>query len=160
VTAASPPGVAPPHRYAADGDYPVTRRVTTLDGRSATATQTLSVRTHDVSLERIQTPNSARVDQTRSIGVSVRGGQYPETVQVDLYKSAPGAFEQLVGTKTLPVPAARGGRSTGYDFSYAFTSDDGAAGKVTFRAVATIVGARDAAPADNQAIAAPTEVKR
>lgn len=41
-----------------------------------------------------------------------------------------------------------------------FTADDGAVGKVTFRAVATIVDARDALPADNQAIAAPTEVKR
>jgi hypothetical protein len=31
---------------------------------------------------------------------------------------------------------------------------------VTFKAVATIVGARDALPADNEAIAAPTRVSR
>jgi hypothetical protein len=49
-------------------------------------------------------------------------------------------------------------RTTSFDFSYTFTADDAVAGKVTFKVVATIVGARDAAPADNEAIALPTKV--
>ncbi len=83
-------GCCPTHRYAADGDYTVSLTVTTLDGRTATATQELTVRTHDVSIERIQAPNSAGVGQTKSIAVKVRGGQYAETVQVQLYRSRPG----------------------------------------------------------------------
>jgi hypothetical protein len=43
-------------------------------------------------------------------------------------------------------------------FSYTFTSNDTAFGKVTFQAVASIVDARDALPADNTATALPTEV--
>ena len=148
------------HRYTADSDYTVTLTATTLDGRTATATQIVSVRTHDVAITRIQAPSSARVGQTKTVALSLQGGRYPETVDVALVKSVAGGFDQLVGTRTVAVPAARGGKVTGADFSYTFTPEDGTAGKVTFRAVATIVGARDAAPADNQAIAPPTDVKR
>ncbi len=148
------------HRYEADGDYTVTMIATTLDGRTATATRGIGVRTHDVSIDRIQAPNSARVGQTKNVRVNVKGGKYSESVQVDLLKSVAGGSEQLVGSQTLPVPAAKGGQTTGFEFTYSFSPDDGAAGKVTFRAVATIFGARDALPADNQAIAAPTKVSR
>jgi hypothetical protein len=51
-----------------------------------------------------------------------------------------------------------GGRTTAFGFTYTFTSDDAALGKVTFKAVASIVGARDAQPSDNTAIALPTNV--
>lgn len=152
-------GCCPTHRYASDGDYTVTLVATTLDGRTAAATQELTVRTSDVSIERIQAPNSASVGQTRSIAVKVRGGQYAESVQVQLFRSMPGGAEELVGTRTAAVPKAHGGRSTGFDFSYTFSPDDGANGKVSFRAVANIVGGRDALPGDNQAIAPPTEVR-
>ena len=47
-----------------------------------------------------------------------------------------------------------------FGFSYTFTADDAQIGKVTFRAVAVISGARDALPADNEAIAPPTKVSR
>ena len=139
-------GCCPTHRYAADGDYTVSLTVTTLDGRSATTSQALTVRTSDVSVERIQAPNSAGVGQTKSIAVKVRGGQYDETVQVQLYRSRPGGFEELVGTTSGPVRQAHGGRSTGFDFTYTFTQDDRTSGKVTFRAVAEIFGGRDAVP--------------
>ncbi len=152
-------GCCPSHRYAADGDYTVVLNVTTFDGRTATTSQVLQVRTHDVSIERIQAPNTARVGQTKDVKVKVRGGRYPETVQVDLFKSGAGG-EQFVGTQAMTVPAAQGGRTTEFGFTATFTSDDATAGKVTFRAVANIVGARDALPADNQAIAPPTDVKR
>lgn len=153
-------GCCPTHRYAADGEYTVSLTVTTLDGRTATAVQELTVRTSDVSIERIQAPNSASVGQTKTIAVKVKGGRYAESVQVQLFKSLPGGAEELVGTRTAAVPEAHGGRSTGFDFTYTFSADDKAAGKVTFRAVANIVGGRDALPADNQAIAPPTEVRR
>ena len=153
-------GCCTTHRYAADGDYTVTRVVTTLDGRTATATQQVTVRTHDVSIERIQAPNSAGVGQAKSISVKVRGGRYDETVRVDLFKSMPGGSEEWVGSETKAVPQAHGGRATGFGFTYTFTPDDRANGKVTFRAVASIVDRTDAQPADNQAIAPPTEVKR
>ncbi len=81
-------------------------------------------------------------------------------MQVDLFKSVAGGFEQIVGSRTLAVPAAHGGRTTDFGITYTFTADDAATGKVTFRAVATIVGVRDVLPADNQAIAPPTSVKR
>ncbi len=41
-----------------------------------------------------------------------------------------------------------------------FTPEDRANGKVSFGAVADIVGASDAPPGDNHAIAPPTEVRR
>jgi hypothetical protein len=64
-----------------------------------------------------------------------------------------------IGSRTVAVPAAHGGRTTQFDFQYTFTAADGDTGKVTFKAFATILGARDALPADNAAIAAPTTVK-
>ncbi|MEA2931499.1 MAG: hypothetical protein QOI56_284, partial [Actinomycetota bacterium] len=152
-------GCCPSHRYAVDGDYAVTLTVTTLDGRTATATQTVSVRTHDVSIERIQAPSSARAGQTKTVGVSVRGGRYAESVQVDLLGSVGGSPDVFIGSRTVAVPAAHGGRTTQFDFQYTFTTADGDTGKVTFKAFATILGARDALPADNAAIAAPTTVK-
>jgi hypothetical protein len=42
--------------------------------------------------------------------------------------------------------------------SYTFTSADAALGTLTFKAVATIIGAPDAIPADNTASAPPTRV--
>jgi hypothetical protein len=136
----------PTHRYAADGDYTVTMIATTLDGRTASTTQVVLVRTRDVAIERIQAPTSARVGQAKPVTVKVKGGRYAETVQVDLYKSVAGGFDQLVGSQTLPVPVATKGGATAFKFSYTFTSEDGAAGTVTFRAVASILGHRDTSP--------------
>jgi hypothetical protein len=70
-------------------------------------------------------------------------------------KSTGGGFTD-VATVTLTVPV---GKATEYKFSYLFTADDGAIGKVSFRATATIVGARDALPADNSITALATRVK-
>lgn len=53
---------------------------------------------------------------------------------------------------------SRGSQTTDFKFSYTFTSNDAAFGKFSFQAVATIVGARDALPADNTATALPTKV--
>jgi hypothetical protein len=65
-----------------------------------------------------------------------------------------------VGTLNQQVPVRPSNRTTTFNFSYTFTKDDATMGKVTFKAVANIQGARDALPADNEAIASPTKVNR
>jgi PKD domain-containing protein len=142
------------HKFPADGDYQVTETVTTPDGRTASTTQTVQVRTHDVAITKVTAPNSASVGQTRPITVNLRNTTYPESVQIDLYKSVQGGF-QWVATVTVPVRALSGNRTTAISFNYTFTSADAKVGKVTFKVVATIVGARDVLPADNQAISSP-----
>jgi hypothetical protein len=102
---------------------------------------------------------AARAGQTRSISVGLNSKRYPETVEVDLYKSVPGGFVP-VGSLTQFVPVRPSNRTTDFGFSYTFTGADAAVGKVTFMAVATIVGARDALPADNQALSSPIKVNR
>ena len=151
-------GFNPAHRYAADGDYTAQLAVTTLDGRPATTSQTVLVRTHDVAITRFATPNAARSGQTRRIVVGLSSKRYDETVEVQLYHSVPGGFQQF-GSLTQFVPMDPHG-TTPFAFSYTFTGDDALIGKVTFRAVAVVAGARDALPADNEAIAEPTKVSR
>ena len=151
---------SPSHRYATDGDYSVTLAVITLDGRTASATQTVRVKTHDVTIAKFIVPQSAKAGQTRQIVVGLSNRRYPEEVEVQLYKSYPGYGWQWVGSLRQSVPVRSGNRTTEFSFNYTFTAEDAALGKVTFRAVATLVNARDALPADNEAIALPTKVMR
>lgn len=150
-------GCCPEHRYLKDGNYTARLDVTTNDGRSASTTQLISVRTHDVAITRLIAPAAASANQTRQITVGVSNSRYPENVQVTLYKSVPSGFA-AVGTTTLLVPVRGPYRTTTFAFSYTFTKEDAAIGKVTFRADASIVGQRDALPADNVAITPPTKV--
>jgi hypothetical protein len=144
------------HQYAKDGDYTVTDTVTTTDGRTASASQVVHVRTHDVAITKFTVPTSASVGQTRSITVGISGKRYPETIQVQLLKSnSQGGFD-VVGTLTQSVPVQTGKSTTPFAFSYTFTPGDATAGKVTFEAIATIQGNRDAFPADNTAFALTT----
>ena len=145
------------HKYAADGDYTVRLTVMTADGRTASASQTLHVRTHDVAIVRFSAPESASVGQTRQISVDIRNTRYPETVTLQLLKSVPGGY-QSVGYLTQSVPVRRSGRVTSFASSYTFTPDDATMGKVTFKAIATLQDAHDALPADNEAISSPTKV--
>jgi hypothetical protein len=91
--------------------------------------------------------------------VGLNSKRYVETVQVQLYKSVPGGYE-WVGTLNQVVPKRPANRTTDFSFSYTFTAGDAQVGKVTFRAVASLVDARDALPADNEAISLPTKVTR
>jgi len=152
-------GCCPTHQYAADGSYTVQLTVTTFDGRTASTPQTVLVRTHDVAITKFSVPKSASAGQTRGIAVGINSRRYPETVEVQLLKSVPGGF-QFVGVLTQSVPVRPSNRTTDFSFSYTFTSADAQVGKVTFKAVARIVDARDALPADNEAIASPTKVNR
>jgi PKD domain len=146
-------GCCPTHRYAVDGDYALKLAVTTGDGRTASKTQNVHVQTHDVSIAKLSVPQTGSAGQTRSISVGISNARYAESVQVQLFKN-----DALVGTLTQQVPVRGGGRTTPFSFNYTFTSDDAVLGKVTFKAVAVVVGARDAQPADNTAIGLPTSV--
>jgi hypothetical protein len=106
-------------------------------------------------------PNAASAGQTRHLTVGVSNNRDVQLVQVTLFKSVPGGFDgfQLVGALTQQVGSVTSGnRTTSFDFSYTITDEDAVAGKVTFKAVAAIQGARDAQPADNTAIAPPMKV--
>jgi hypothetical protein len=151
-------GQSPIHRYASDGDYEVTLTVTTPDGRTAFDSQSIQVRTHDVSIARINVPQSATVGQTRSITVGISNQRYAENVRLDLYRSSATGFV-FVGSLTQSVPVRKGGRTTDFSINYTFTSDDAALGSVNFKAIATIVDHRDALPTNNEAVALPTRVR-
>lgn len=141
------------HRYAADGDYTIKLTVTTTDGRTASTSQVVHVRTHDVAITKFTVPTSASPGQTRSITVGITDKRYPETVQVQLFTSnGLGGFSQ-VDTSTQQVTPTTGGSTIPFAFSYTFTPNDETIGKVTFEAIATIQQARDALPADNTSIA-------
>jgi len=146
------------HQFAADGDYPVSLTFTTYDGRSNTANATVQVRTRDVAINKFNIPQTARVNQTKEISVDVTNKRYSDYVNVTLYKGLPGGGDQVIGQLTIYVPV-RASRPTSFKFSYTFTSADATIGKVTFRAVATVMTGHDALPADNTAIATTTVSK-
>jgi hypothetical protein len=158
-TVLTDPGQFPTHRFKTDGEYPVKLTVTTTDGRTATVTHTIEVRTHDVAITAFTVPTAARPDRSKPISVGISNSRYPERVRVQLLKSIPGDGFEEVGTLTQSVPVRAKRRTTDFPFSYTFTQEDAAAGRVTFEAVATIVGSRDALPADNTVIALPTTVR-
>lgn len=144
-------------KFAADGDYPLAVTVTSVDGRSASAEITVQVRTRDVAITKFTVPQSARSGQTRQISVGVRNTRYPQSVTVTLYRSDPSGYVP-VGSLTNAVPVRPSNRTTDFTFSYTFTAQDAALGKVTFRAVAQLNDGRDALPADNEAISLPTKI--
>jgi PKD repeat protein len=150
---------SPSHKYAKDGDYTVKLTVNTPDRRTGSISQTVRVKTHDVAITKFTVPQSASTGQTRQIVVGLNSKRYVEDVEVQLYKSTPGGY-QWVGTLRQTVPVRPSNRTTDFLFSYTFTKDDAAIGKVTFRAVAYIINARDALPADNESIASPTKVSK
>lgn len=148
------------HQYAADGDYSVQHAATTIDGRTASTSQVIHVRTHDISITRVTAPQSAHSGQTKPITVSIRNTRYAETVTVDLFKSSPNG-DTWIGALTLEVPVLSGNRTRLFTFNYTFTPEDAQIGKVTFKAIATLVGANDAFTQDNTGISSPpTRVTR
>lgn len=146
----------PTHRFEANGTYTVTLTITTADGRTAVATNSVTVSTHDVAIKSLTAPRSASAGQTKAVHVDLVNRRTTETVDVALYRSTTNG-SVLVGTQSIEV---RAGRATRASFDVTFTAADALVGKVTFRAYVTLVGARDAIPADNEAISGPTKVTR
>lgn len=146
------------HHYTADGTYQVRLNITSEDGRTGTITRAVPVTTHDVSIDKFNTPGKARTGDTKNIAVHVANTRYREaSVTTELYKSEGSAW-RLVGTLTLDVPA-RADRTVKFPFAYTFTAADAVAGKVAFRTVVRLdSGVRDARPLDNELISAPTNV--
>jgi hypothetical protein len=142
------------HQYAKDGDYTVRHSATTPDGRTGSTSQVVHVRTHDVAITKIAAPQSANTGQTRSVTVYVSNKSYAETVVITLFKSVLGGFEQ-VGSYSQYVPARSTNRTVAFTFNYTFSNSDASIGKVSFKAVANIVNARDSFPADNELISSP-----
>lgn len=148
------------NRYAADGDYTVVHTVTTTDGRSGSSSTVISVRTHDVSITKVSAPKSANVGQTRPITVSLKNYRYAETVRIELYRSGPGGGWEFIGSSTQYVPVRPGNRTSDFVFNYTFTPQDAQLGKATFRVIVSLISARDAFPADNEAVSVPPTVVR
>jgi PKD domain len=147
------------HRFAADGDYNVTLTVGTIDQRTNSQTQTVHVRTHDATILSLVAPDKGKTGKTGVITVGIGNTRYPETVQVDLYKSTTRGYASI-GMQSMSVPVMNAKKTVDFSFNYTFTSDDLALGKVTFQAVATIQGARDVLPADNTATSPATLVTK
>jgi hypothetical protein len=146
------------HNYKRDGVYPLTMHATSPDGRTATVTTPLTVRTDDVGIAKFDVPTSARAGQQKSITVHVSNTRYDETPTVVLYKSNGQSWTE-VGRLTLTVPA-RANRTVAVPFAYTFTPDDAVVGKVAFRAVVQLdYPVVDARPLDNEVISIATTVK-
>jgi PKD repeat protein len=154
---ASAMGTSPRHRYPADGTYRLTLTVSTRDGRTASTSRDVLVRTHDVAVAGVAVPQTAKVGQTLPIAVGLTNSRYPERVRVVLLKRIAGGGWQHVGVLTQNVPA-EAGHTTSFAFDYTFTPEDGQLGQVSFQAIAAIQGARDAAPDDNTFVSLPTSV--
>lgn len=147
----------PVHRFPGDGDWAVRLAVRTVDGRTASVSHVVSVRTHDVAVVKLNVPSTARVGQTIGVTVQVRNTRYDENVRVDLERSTPTGYLPA-GSSTRPVPATDSGKTTRFVIDYTVTAEDLAVGKVSFRAVAELLDARDALPYDNELRSAPVKV--
>lgn len=145
------------HRFARDGDYTVTITVAARGGRINTATKTVRVRTHDVTILSLVAPGKGKVGKQSVISVGIGNTRYPETVRVDLFKVTPQG-DVLIGTSVGAVGVMRLKKALSLSFDYVFTSDDAVIGKLPFKAVATIQGARDAVNSDNMQTSPPTLV--
>lgn len=146
------------HRYQADGTYRVTMKATSVDGRTATVSTEVKIETHDVGITKFVVPTSARAGQSKPITVHVANTRYLEKTTVTLYRSNGSSWVE-VGKLTLDVPA-HPTRKVQFPFSYTFTPEDLAMGKVAFRAVASLsYPVRDARPLDNEVISIATTVR-
>jgi hypothetical protein len=152
-------GSNPSHEFPADGDYRVTFTETTVDGRTGSRTQLISVRTHDVAILSLVAPSKGHVNKTGLIMVGVGNTRSLETVRVDFYKTSSHG-DVWIGSGIQTVPVMKLKQTITFSFNYTFASDDLVIGKVAFRAVATIQDARDAFNGDNTAMSPPTLVTK
>ncbi len=147
------------HRYAADGDYTVRHRVTTVDGRTNSALKKIQVRSYDIAITRFSRPQTAAVGQTKRLLIQVTNRSYPTQAILELYKSGPNGFE-FVGRLRQFVDGKRNGQTTNFIINYTFTQADAEQGKVVFRAMTWPESGIDIFPADNEFITFATKVTR
>lgn len=150
----------PVHRFATDGSHAVSLTVTTSDGRTATGTQPVVVRTHDVGIGKLVVPSTAKVGQTKQIVVGIGNRRYPESVLIQLQVSRTGGSWAEVGVVSRDVRVLGKNKTLDVSFDYRFIAADAVAGKVTFRAVVILTSNRDALPTDNEAVSIATRVTR
>ncbi len=139
----------PTVNFEKDGEYSALLEMTTADGRSDQMEKTFTVETHDVILNRFRGPSVGQLGLTASIRVGIHNENYPDEVTVKLYRSVPGGFRE-VGHLTQFVDVSEMNKATtDFHFSYTFTEQDEAIGRVTFKAEAFLTENPEALPADN-----------
>ena len=147
------------HRYAQDGQYPVSVTGSTWDGRTSVNQQLFTVATHNVSIERMTTPKSAIVGNQSQVNVEVIGTDGPESVTVTLIRRDANRGDMPVGSATQWVSGLRK-KGTTFAFTYSFGPEDAQNSPIQFLAVATIDGGlRDGFESDNAALSAAVAVK-
>jgi hypothetical protein len=151
--------INPIHRYAADGDYQVAYTATLSDGRTASTTATISVKTHDVGIAKFMVPTSAKTGQSKTITIGIGNRHYPENVTIQLLIVRQSGGE-VIGQQTLDIPVLGANQTRDVSFTYTFTKADAAGGKVVFKAFLLLNSARDFVPGDNEATALATKVTR
>ena len=146
-------------------DSPPRLHVRILTGLVAAATpstpvsQPVQVRTHKVQVRRLNVPTTARAGKTVTIAIGISNRRSTEQVEVALYGSVPTGDFVLVASASQSVPVRSGNGTTDYRLNHTLPAEDAAASTVTFKAVATIIGHRDAIPADNTALSLPVSVR-
>jgi hypothetical protein len=145
----------PTHRYARDGVYDVSLRVTARDGRVGVGSARVAVATHDIRLTRIDAPSQASAGEHARVVVAVASRHRAEIAQVELLRQRSVPEWESVAIQTRPIPGHRG---LDVVFDVTFDDADAEVGHVSFRATATLVGAADATPDDNALTAPPTLV--
>ncbi|WP_203736934.1 PKD domain-containing protein [Actinoplanes italicus] len=149
----------PVHRLPADGDYPVKLTVRTVDGRSATESKVVPVRTHDVGIVKLTVPKRAGLGQKIQIHADVQNLRYEENVRVQLGRAAGNSGWTTVDEARKVVPVGRPRQSTRFTFTYTVTQDDLVAGKLIFNATADPDPNRDAYTIDNELRSATVTIR-
>ena len=143
----------PTHQYTQDGDYTVQLTVTTVDGRTASTSQVIPVRTHDVAVVKIEVPKTARIGKAITITTHLRNTRYQRPSRSTYSRVSQGALN-----RSVPSPnrcrCGPSNQTTQFGLAYTITQADKTAGQ----AVATIIGHRDALPADNDLISPPVKI--
>ena len=112
---------------------------------------------HDVEIAALDVPRSGRQGQQRTVTVDVTNSRYTESVEVTLFKSTVSGEFVPIGTDSRRVGTRGSEKATSFSFTYVFTEMDAQATKLTFRAVATIVGFRDTLPPTTRSSHPPCE---
>ncbi|MFD4675168.1 PKD domain-containing protein [Lentzea sp. NPDC058450] len=141
------------HHYAADGTYAVTVRSKSADGRVASATQNVVVKTRDVGITSFKTPALTMPGRPVTVTVGLANHRYAASPRVEFYRSDQAFGWRFIGEKTVQMAADS---TTDVSASHRITTEDAAVGKISFRAV-VYLSDRDSRQ-DNEVISIPTTI--